>query len=497
MTTVIVAGAALGFSEMQTPEYQATAQLLLQPSASASVISATTVSPSYVPDQISVIEGPAVARLVAQRLGTAPKATVTNVPNTDVLNVQVASTSPAQAANAANAYARDYLTYERRQTIDDLLAAAKIVQQRISADQAQVSKLQKGSTPNSPTTQAQVAALTQELTVLTSQLDSLQSAAALGSAGASLLSSASTPNAPASPNKARNTGLGLVTGLVLGVALAFLRNNLDDTISTKEDLDRAQPALPTLAEIPYEQHRKGTIELVTAKRPSSEGAEAYRSLRTSVQFLALERPLKSLQLTSPRSGDGKTTTLANLAVTLAGAGQRVIVLDCDLRRSKQHEIFRLQNDIGFTSVLVGDEPLSAVIQPVPEYDDLLKVVTSGPHLPNPSELLASPRIVDIIASLGESSDIVLIDSPPVLPVTDAVAIAPRVDATLLLVSAGRTTAKDLASSLETLGRVSAPVIGAVLNSTVRQKSYGYGRYQYSYHRTYTDPRQARAESIDH
>jgi non-specific protein-tyrosine kinase len=221
-----------------------------------------------------------------------------------------------------------------------------------------------------------------------------------------------------------------------------------------------------------------TKGLVARTRPHSYAAEAYRSLRTSVQFLALDQPVRILQVTSPRTSEGKTTTVANLAVTLAAAGQRVIVADCDLRRPRQHDMFGLSNRVGFTSVLLGESPMSEALQAVPDYPDL-SVLASGERPPNPAELLASPRVKEVFGAMARLADVVLVDTPPVLPVTDAVLVSGRVDATVIVVSAGLTSAKDLSRALEVLGQVDAPVTGAVLNSVAVNAGYRF-RYRYSY-----------------
>jgi capsular exopolysaccharide synthesis family protein len=221
-------------------------------------------------------------------------------------------------------------------------------------------------------------------------------------------------------------------------------------------------------------------DLMASARPHSDAAEAYRSLRTSVQFLGLDQPVKRLQITSPRTAEGKTTVVANLAVTLAAAGNRVIAVDCDLRRSRLHHVFDLSNKEGFTSVLVGQTPLSVAVQPVKGQDNL-SVLTSGERPPNPAELLSGVRAGEVFSALGQLADIVIVDCPPVLPVTDAVLTATSMDATLMVVSSGTTTGKDLSRALEVLAQVDAPVVGVVLNALETNTGYRYRyRYRYSY-----------------
>ncbi len=183
-------------------------------------------------------------------------------------------------------------------------------------------------------------------------------------------------------------------------------------------------------------------------------------------------------MTSPNASEGKTTTLANLAVALSQAGQTVAILSCDLRRPRIHEYFGLSNAVGFTSVLLGETPLSAALQRVPNLPRLL-LLASGGLPPNPSELLSSRRTAEVFAALREKVNIVLVDSPPVLPVTDAAVLSARVDGTLMVAMAGQTNSKDVVRALETLRNVDTTVVGAVLNGATAESGYGYGAGYYA------------------
>jgi non-specific protein-tyrosine kinase len=218
---------------------------------------------------------------------------------------------------------------------------------------------------------------------------------------------------------------------------------------------------------------------VSIEDPTSPAAEAYRTLRTSIQFLGLEQPMRTLQVTSANPQEGKTTTLANLAVALARSGSTVAIVCCDLRRPRVHEFFGLENDVGFTSVLLGKVPLAGAVQEVPD-QARLSLLASGPLPPNPSELLSSRRTVEVFGSLQAEYDFVLIDAPPVLPVTDALVLSGRVDATLLVAVAGATTRKEAARAVELLRQVDAPLVGAVLNGVDTEGSYGYAYQSYRY-----------------
>ncbi|MEW6230758.1 MAG: CpsD/CapB family tyrosine-protein kinase [Chloroflexota bacterium] len=211
------------------------------------------------------------------------------------------------------------------------------------------------------------------------------------------------------------------------------------------------------------------LNLVTVTNPRSPVSEAFRTLRTNIQFSSLDRPLKTILVTSTDPGEGKSTVLANLAVTMAQSGLRTVVADCDLRRPSQHQLFGLSNINGLTSMMVGNAPMQgASIQDtaVPN----LRLLASGPLPPNPSELLGSRRMGEIIAFLKDQADLVLFDAPPIIAVTDAAVLASKVDGVLLVVNAGKTK-RDLARRAKLLlDKVNANVLGVVLNNVKLEAS---------------------------
>jgi capsular exopolysaccharide synthesis family protein len=215
--------------------------------------------------------------------------------------------------------------------------------------------------------------------------------------------------------------------------------------------------------------------LITVADPRSPVSEAYRTLRTNLDFSSLDKPIKTMLVTSAGPEEGKSTVLANLAVTTAQAGRRVILVDCDLRRPTLHSIFNLKNDVGLTTMVVDD----AVMESPPLRDtgvEGLRLVSSGPLPPNPSELLGSRRMEEIIAALLERADVVLFDAPPVVAVTDAAVLATKVDGVLLVVNAGGTKRDYARAAKARLEKVNANLLGAVLNNV---------RFDVSLHRYYT------------
>jgi capsular exopolysaccharide synthesis family protein len=203
-------------------------------------------------------------------------------------------------------------------------------------------------------------------------------------------------------------------------------------------------------------------QLITISQPRSPVSEAYRSLRTSIQFLGLDRRIQTLLVTSAGPDEGKSTTLANLAVTFAEAGREVLAVDCDLRRPSLHQLFDLSNDVGLTTTIRDERPLTDVILQtgVPH----LKLLPSGPLPPNPSEILGSQRMDRIIESLRGSADVILFDAPPMIAVTDAAVLGVKMDGVLLVVSAGKTKRDHALRAKSLLEKVNAKILGVVLNN---------------------------------
>ena len=206
-----------------------------------------------------------------------------------------------------------------------------------------------------------------------------------------------------------------------------------------------------------------TLDLVTVSDPISPASEAYRTLRLNLQYASLDAPLHALLVTSSAPDEGKSTTLANLAVTMAQAEQRVIMVDCDLRRPSLHTLFGLSNDVGLTTMMLEDEALS---EP-PLLDTPIKglrLLASGPLPPRPADLLGSQRMERVLERLKADADMVVLDAPPVMAVTDAVVLATKVDGVLLVVSAGTTKREHAQRAVERLHKVNAHIVGAVLNN---------------------------------
>lgn len=502
----VVVVTAVVASLLQTPLYAAEAELLLRPDPREDALTESVSNRDLaraLPTEIRLLQSRPVRNRVRDRLGFAPPVVVKQVGNTEFLAIRAAHADAETAAAIATAYAEEYIDYRRDQAVEALVAVSERVQAEIAADQreidaltAQLASVRPGQplTPEQQRQASQRELLQRRVAANQDTLGETQARTEVATGQAQLVTPATPANRPFRPTPVRTAALAAAIGLTFGLGLAFLVDYLDDSLKNIEDVGRAAPGLPVLGAIPWVpgwKDRKRAV-LVSLDDPKALPSEAYRTVRTSVQFLGLDRPLRTLQVTSAGAHEGKTTTLANLAVTLAHAGQRVVVVCCDLRKPRLHEFFGLSNNVGFTSVLLGDVPLLVAVQPVTAVPGL-SLLASGPPPPNPSELVGGLRGAEVLSALAASYDVVLIDCPPVLPVTDAAALSRRVDATLLVATAGTTTKKALSRAVELLRQVDAPLIGAVLNGVGADAGYGYGEgYAYGYEDT--QPRKRRKQS---
>ncbi|WP_431030734.1 polysaccharide biosynthesis tyrosine autokinase [Plantibacter sp. RU18] len=287
---------------------------------------------------------------------------------------------------------------------------------------------------------------------------------------------ADVPNKPVSPNVPLNLALGLLVGLALGVGFAVLRETLDTRIRNERDVEGVTD-LPLMGGIAFDPKAKQRPLIVQAD-PKSPRAESFRSLRTNLQFLDVSDQPRSYVITSSIQSEGKSTTAANLAIALTDAGHKVILIDADLRRPKLANYFDIEGAVGLSDVLIRRATLDDTIQQWGR--GLLSILPAGAIPPNPSELLGSTVMQQLITGLEKQFDYVLIDAPPLLPVTDGALLARHTGGALLVVAAGRTHKNQLKGALESLTHVNASVAGLVMTMvpTKGPDAYGYARYGY-------------------
>lgn len=295
-----------------------------------------------------------------------------------------------------------------------------------------------------------------------------------------VIAPAPVPDRPSSPAINRNIALGLLAGLVLGICAALIRSALDTRVRSVEDLaglfDR-----PVLADVPTTGD-----EPDLRVDPTGPHAEAIRRLRTNVRFIDVTRESRSLVVTSPAAGDGKTTTAINLARAMARDGSQVLLIDADLRKPDIGRMLDLDDVAGVTTVLLGEATLGAVVQRW--RDTTMHVLPAGPPPPNAAELLGSQAMRHLFTQAQEQYDFVIIDSPPLLPVVDALLIERLAGNLLLVVAANRTTRRDLQTARRSLDTVNADLSGTVLNFAPMVSGYGYG-----YGRDTTGPETRRSD----
>jgi polysaccharide biosynthesis transport protein len=316
-----------------------------------------------------------------------------------------------------------------------------------------------------------------------------------------IIDAARVPTSPSEPNIPRNLSFALVLGVITGLGLAFLLENMDNTVRTPEQA-QAISGLPSLGMIPLGSKSgnngstgkrlaltasKEVVETVTQVRPQSQMAESYRALRTSLLLSNLGAPPKVIMVTSARPQEGKTTTSINTAIVLAQKGVRVLLIDADLRRPSVHKTLGMGPRSGLSNVLTGSATVQQTITISPILPNLF-VMPAGTPPPNPAELLASAHMRDLILELRDQYDHIVIDTPPTLSVTDAVVLSPRADATILVIRSGQTTKQALRRSRDILMQVNAHVAGVLLNAVdlTSPDYYYYYEYQGKYSHYYQE-----------
>lgn len=509
-TMLLVVGVVAAMDFSKTPIYQASSQLLLQPKQSESIFSPTPASSDptrAVQNELKIIDSLAVRNAVKKAYGSDIAIAATSGGEDDVIILSATDTNPRRAAKKVNAYAETYQTERLDAIMADLTKSKTVLQQQINDFQAQIdavnaplAKLDATLAQTAPTDPAyanmvkqraqldsEVSAkrsdMEQQLSEYQQRLQVLQLSERLTTTGGvQILNPATVPTSPISPNIGRDLMQAALIGLILGIGLAFLLEQLDDSVRTSGDLERATKPLPILGLIPHDDSWKDKSDprITVQAAPLSATAEAYRSLRTSLQYLALHHPIGVVQVTSSNANEGKTSTIANLAYAFAEAGMSVAVIGCDLRRPRLHNFFQVDGSIGLTSVLLGAATLEESIQKSPVHPNIA-VLASGPRPPNPSELLSLDRTSDVIQSVLDTHGIVLVDSPPVLPVTDALVLSRCVDATLFVAMEKDTSKRAVKRSIDRLRQVDSPVIGTVLNGVDAEGVYGslYEYYGYA------------------
>lgn len=304
----------------------------------------------------------------------------------------------------------------------------------------------------------------------------------VGALNISVLEVARPADSPSKPQKAKIMGMALVLGLVFGGGLAFLRESLDYRLRSPEEIS-AVLGVPVLGVVPAMSKKQSLIARgqKVHLEPKSIVAEACRTIRTAVYFGVPNGEAKIILVTSPDAGDGKTTVVSNLAIAMAQAGQKTLVIDGDFRKPTQHRIFEIDNEKGMSSMLAGAHTEDGAIRQGPVAG--LDLLPCGPEVPNPAEILNSTTFAQTLKKLSEQYDRVIVDSPPVGPVADAQILAAVCDTTLLVLRAEKSTRKHSQQARDSLQSVGGHILGVVVND-VSRKHGRYGYYGYGYYGGY-------------
>jgi Mrp family chromosome partitioning ATPase/capsular polysaccharide biosynthesis protein len=432
------------------------------------------------------------------------------VPGTQLVEISVRDTAPDRARALADEIARQLIlqtptdSSEARERRDFVQGQLKRLQTNIqeTADEIREEQARLDAANSARAIQqyqSNIAALQQKLSSYESSYASLLLTVQGGANYISVIEPAATPTRPISPEVTKTVLLSAAIGFGLALGGAILIEFMDDTIKTPDDVARTTD-LPLLGTIARMAGSTAGPELITRQDTLAPVSESFRALRTNIQFSSLDETLCTLMVTSANAMEGKSLIMANLAIVLAQGGSSVLLVDADLRRPRQHELFGLENTHGLSNACLEAEPqladyarpvaLGELPEPEPgadagqaEHDErqkeagVLRVITSGPTPPNPADLLASGRMQALLNMLAEQADIVLIDAPPVLPVTDAVTLATRADGVLFVSSAGRTRRAAALQAIDRLHKVRANVLGVVLNGVSPRRG---GQYTYYY-----------------
>jgi capsular exopolysaccharide synthesis family protein len=473
---VLLAGASYGFSKLQTKKYTATASLLFRNPGLAQQASGVPVIAQNDPQgqrdtnvRLVKLGGAAARTAAALRLRMSPAqvesaVTVSPQGRSDVVSVSADSTSSARAAQIANAFTRAFVDQQRANDQRTIQAGIDLVEQQYAQ--------QTAAQRRSPSGQA-----------LLDRVESLRVLKAMQTGNTEMIQRAAVPTSSSSPKTTRNTVLGGVLGLLVGVGLVFGFDRLDRRLREPDDVEAAFEA-PALGVIPH-GHWEPSLNGHGGPRTTAE-LEPFVMLRANLRYFGVSRRVRTVLVTSAASGEGKTTTAWSLATAAASMGTKALLIEADLRRPSLSGI-GFRSDRGLARTLVFGEPAEDAVQTVeveeaphaPSNGRALDVIVAGASPPNPAELLESEAMKEVLAWATEHYELVVVDTPPLSVVADAVPLIKQVDGVIVVSRLGQGTRDGLLRLRERLGHLHAPVLGVVVNDVKRRSAPGYD-YAYGY-----------------
>lgn len=489
---IVAAAAAWANDARKAPSYQASTEALVEigsGSAAATVSLWETVDPTLLANEIKYANSAIFRAEAERRLGTTLPSVRAEAGSGAATIVFIATGNDALAVTAtADAFAKAFAQIRADRLTNRSIDLNAEVQRQIDRLSADAAALPDDGNPQTlarrQATQARIGDLQLQLNAETQAADP--------NGGVTVLNPATEPRTPLSPKPQRSAGLGFAAGLAVAFGAAFVLEGIDRRVRSETDLVQIIEPLPIVARVPTAEPQELTV--AGAFESGQPFGEAFRTLRTSLQFLQLTRPLRVIQVTSATEGEGKSTVAANLACAMAASGTPVVLIDGDLRRPRQHRIFGVDNAAGLAAVMLREAALDEACIEVPGHRTL-RVLPSGPSPANPADFLwpgtsagARASLPAVVAALLSSGWQVVIDTPPVMPVADALTVARMVDGTVIVTQLGKTDRRSLQHALTSLRQSGANIVGVVVN---RADSSAY-RYQptspYAYTRWYTKRR---------
>lgn len=494
-----IAAAVSWIATSQTPRvYQASTSLLVGQSIQNLNPDATDIytSQQLAQTYIQIVRTEPVLQGVVDTLGLKESTdslrasiNASIIQGTQLIELHVVDTNPPRAQAIANELAHQLILQgpaskdaENSNRRDFIQKQVDDLQVKISGAQAQIEDLQgsiqvTASAREIADRQQQVASLQTQMNQWQLTYASLLNFLAPKSPNyLSVMEPARLPTTPISPNVPMTVAVAAAIGFALAVGGAFLIEYIDDTVKNPDDAAQTLK-LAVLGIIARIGGDRPGEKLVAVRHPRSSHAEAYRVLRTNVQVADVDNPIRTILVTSPSPAEGKSLTAANLAVVMAQAGLRTVLVDADLRRPVQHENFSLTNDCGLTNGLMQSDGSVDGFMHATDVENL-RVMTTGPVPPNPAELLASKRMRNLVETLKNQADMVVFDTPPCLPLADAAILARQVDGVLLVLDAGNTRRDSALKAKEAMQRAGSRILGIALN---RVSAHGSGYYSYYYY----------------
>ncbi len=479
VTTVVTMIVVIAGTFLATPIYSATAMLRIASAATGTVNYADYMyADRLLNTYVTISTSKLVLDELQQRLNleTLPEIEVSTIPNSELIQITVNDQDPNRAAAIANNLADIMISQSTELYTGGGKSSLEILSNQLAEMEDEVNQVRKeyvDLVTSNPDDTEKIQAAKQTLDLkqnlyadLLDQYEQTRLNEALRSKSISIVEPAFPPLDPSKPNKLLNIALGFLVGGIGGVGLAFLFENLDTTLYTQEQIEDIT-GLPFLGMVPEASIQNQFI----SSNGSNPYIEAFRQLRTSIFMPERDKRLSTLLVTSPECGEGKSTIVTNLAISLAQSGRKVIILDCDLRAPNQHKNLNLSNNLGLSNVLVHKLELEKAIQKCGPRGPW--ALTSGPLPKNPAELLDSPEMSDIIEQARQIFDVLLIDTPAILGVTDGLILAPNSDGVILVVSRARSHKDDVLASYKLLQDLNARVIGFVINRAERTNRFYY------------------------